>query len=370
MAAEYDLTTEGGLREYLISRGDTPESITLLTGGTANYVYRVSYSDDTRTVIFKHAAQYLSSNKDFAFDSTRIDIEAAILGAMPNYKHKSPSNAHAVRVLNYSTEHKLLGIEDGGQRNLKEAYPDPALDIQAIAVDLARWLENLHGTTRTTHIKVPSQNLTIGGGDNNPIAVKIYRYSYYNLHLALAKFGHDTSPAERVNQEFGSLLEVEDECLCHGDFWPGNVLVRSGSGSDTKKHLPDLTIVDWEMSRRGTSATDVGQFAAEAFLLDRFRGGRGLRVGFLDEYIAARNADWTSEQLGKEWIRRMAVHWAVHVAFWPTRVPWTNEQGTKELVGIGIEVLQMALVFDWAGLKKSALFKDLSKDWEIVLINA
>jgi thiamine kinase-like enzyme len=244
MAAKHDLTTVDGLRQHLITKGHNPESIINLTGGTANYVYRVSYDSGARTVVFKHAAQYLSSNKDFAFDSARLDMEAAILQVIPQCEHKSSSNTHAVRVLNYNSDHKLLCIEDGGQRNLKEAYTDPTLDVRIIAIDLARWLANLHGKTRTTRVEVPTQNLTIGGGDNNPIAVQIYRYSYNNLHLALTKFGHDIALAERVNKEFGSLLEVENECLCHGDFWPGNVLVRSEMSSETGKSSARMTIVD------------------------------------------------------------------------------------------------------------------------------
>jgi hypothetical protein len=369
MAAKYDPKTVDGLREHLITEGSKPESIINLTGGTANYVYRVSFNGGARTAIFKHAAQYLSSNKDFPFDSARLDIEAAILQAIPEYESQSPPSTHAVRVLSYNSEHKLLCIEDGGHRNLKEAYTDPTLDMRAIAIDLAKWLAGLHCNTRTTRIEVRAQNLTIGGGDNNPIAVKIYRHSYNNLHLALAEFGHDISLAERVNEEFGSLLEVEDECLCHGDFWPGNVLVQSGTSSEVEKDLPALTIVDWEMSRRGTSATDVGQFAAEAFLLDRFQGGRGLRVNFLNEYMLARHMNTEGLSLDQAWVRRMAVHWAVHVAYWPTRVPWTDEPGTKELVDMGISVLQMALLFDWAGLKQSVLFADVSKDWEAAFKN-
>ena len=45
-----------------------------------------------------------------------------------------------------------------------------------------------------------------------------------------------------------------------------------------------MAVVDWEMVRRGCGATDVGQFAAESWLLERFHGGRGLLGAFLGGY--------------------------------------------------------------------------------------
>lgn len=116
------------------------------------------------------------------------------------------------------------------------------------------------------------------------------------------------------------------------------------------------------MSRRGTSATDVGQFAAEAFLLDRFRPlNRQLLPTFLHAYIAARPG------LGRKWLERMVVHCATHIAFWPTRVAWADEEGTKELVRIGVEVLRMVEGGQWEGIRGSALFEGVGGEWDSVV---
>ncbi|KAH7386910.1 kinase-like domain-containing protein [Phaeosphaeria sp. MPI-PUGE-AT-0046c] len=362
MSSDFNFTSEIGLHEYLVATGSGPAKVDLLTGGTANYVYRVTLSDGQK-LIFKHAQPYLSSNKNFAFDPARIAFEAGVLQGIAQLELNTASNTHAVRFHSYKDESKFLCIADGGDRNLKDAYTDASLNMREIGVDLAAWLASLHTASRSTRIDIPTLNVSIAsGGGNNAIAVKIYRHSYNNLHTALAKFGHDVALAEKVNSEFGSQLATDDECLCHGDFWPGNVLVQP-KDSDAKA-VPELTVVDWEMSRRGTSATDVGQFAAEAFLLDRFRGNSGLRVNFLDRYVAAREAaGWP---VGREWVRRMAVHWATHVAYWPTRVPWTDEKGTEELVAIGVRTLKSVLEGDWEGLKESELFGDLVERWETV----
>jgi thiamine kinase-like enzyme len=367
MTSAYNFTNEEGLSRYLIEQSRRPKWIQPLKGGNANYVY-LAELEDRNSCVFKHAAPYLHSNNAFKFDPARMDFEAAILKIVPSIE-TSESAAHTVELLEYDSDSKLLNIGYGGSCNLKEAYGLPGLDTREVAYDLAKWLATLHLRSRDLCIEVPRQNVTIGAsGGNNEIAVKIYRHSYNNLHTALLEYGHEARLAEQINAEFGSLLSSDNECLCHGDFWPGNVLWRpkdlgSFDNSGIQKSTHELTIIDWEMSRRGTSATDVGQFAAEAFLLDRFRGGRGLRAHFLDAYLTARREAENGEPIGKRWIRRMATHWAVHVAFWPTRVSWTDREGTQKLVDIGGGVLKLVLASDWEGLRESVLFEGLSNDW-------
>jgi Ser/Thr protein kinase RdoA (MazF antagonist) len=360
MSTATSLTTEEGLRAYLEAHSKQIADIQLLTGGTANYVYRVSLRDGktTKTVIYKHAAPYLHSNTSFSFDTARMDYEALALEALPALitQELPSSRVHPAERYSYDNEAKLLCIEDGGERNLKTAYADPTLDIPAIGREIGTWLAALHrSSTAFSFSGTDAKDLQT----NNPIAVQIYRYSYQGLVSALAEYGHDAELGKRINEEFGSKLATDNDCVCHGDFWPGNVLVRP-AGSDEQRVF-DLTVVDWEMVRRGTSATDVGQFAAEAYLLDRFQGGRGLRAAFLDAYAAAEEG---VGKIDREWIRRMAVHWGTHVAFWPTRVQWADREGTQKLVDIGVEVLRWAAEGDFDKLRASELFGGLGDVWD------
>lgn len=350
MASTYDLTTEQGLGNYLAASQSGHTSVKLLSGGTANYVYRAN-KEDGPIRIFKHAAPYLHSNKNFAFDPTRMDYEANILTMLsstsnPFFTNSPSSNVHAVRIFNYNTEMKLLETEDGGSRNLKDAYTDSTLDIPQIGQELAMWLAALHRSSNNVSLALPNGD---SDTNNNPIGVGIYRYSYSNLHTALEQFDYDANLAHQINEKFGSLLAIDDECVCHGDFWPGNILVCVNENASAA-----LTVVDWEMVRRGTSATDVAQFAAEAFLLDRFRGGRCLCSSFVRAYLADRKDAGT---LGKSWLRRLLVHWAVHVAFWPTRVEWTDRAGTRKLVEIGTATLKNVLQDDWEELLELPLLE-------------
>jgi hypothetical protein len=240
MASEHDLTTKRGLSAYLTSHSIFHTSTSLLTGGTANYVYRITLPDSS-TAIYKHAAPYLHSNTSFAFDPRRMDFENRVLELLPPILNAQlpDSPVHAVAVSTYDKEKKLLCLSDGGSRHLKDAYADPTLDIPSIGAALGRWLATLHTSTVATPLSVDpaSQDLK----ENNAIAVSIYRYSYNNLSSAFAAYGdggenvpryadfidlphEDMELAQQINDAYGSRLATDNECICHGDFWPGNVL--------------------------------------------------------------------------------------------------------------------------------------------------
>ncbi|CAI6333315.1 unnamed protein product [Periconia digitata] len=371
-----DLTTEAGMSAYLTARSISHTSITLLTGGNVNYVYRVTCPSETsssssttsesiasqkeRTFIYKHSEAYLHFSPTFAFDPARMDYENHVLIVVPElmdrYVPGKVCSVHSAKRYSYDAEKRVLCLEDGGERELKKAYADPLLNIPAIGTEMGRWIAALHMSTKKTSLSLTGAKDDVDLKANNPIGVEIYRYSYNNLSDAFAKYGHDVELANRVNEKFGSRLAADNECLCHGDYWPGNVLVKF---RDERQEEVDLTVVDWEITRRGTSATDVGQFAAEAFLLDRFRGDRGILAAFLDAYLTERDfgagaVEGVDEQ---EWITRMLVHWAVHIAFWPTRVEWTDREGTQDLVDMGRAVLISALDGDWAKLRNCQLLR-------------
>ncbi|KAA6410791.1 MAG: hypothetical protein FRX48_05101 [Lasallia pustulata] len=325
-----DLTTTPNLHTYLTTHSHPIQTLTPLSGGTANFVWRLTSPPAPPTII-KHAAPYIASSPTrHPFPVSRMDFEVSALQTLP--AQLPPDDlVRTPQVYSYDAEEHVLMLADGGERTLKAAYTDPGLDVRRCGVGLGRWLAGLHGATRRVEM-----------GDNQAAKV-VYRYAYAGLAGAAREYGGDAGVGGRVDREYGSLLQTDDECVCHGDFWPGNVLV-GGRGEV-------LMVVDWEMVRRGCGGTDVGQFAAEAWLLDRFRGGRGLLVAFLAGYREVVGP-------GRESLKRVAVHFGVHLAFWPTRVEWGSKEETKECVLFGQEVMRRAVDEDWEWLEKSVL-KDL-----------
>jgi thiamine kinase-like enzyme len=163
----------------------------------------------------------------------------------------------------------------------------------------------------------------------------------------LKEYGYDPELGERINEQFGSLLQSDDVSVCHGDFWPGNILLsdttpypsseaKDSEGETTQSEPLKITIVDWEMVRNGNGVSDIGRFSAESFLLDRFRGNKGLLPAFSKAYLEARKEPLTWEEQ-----RRIYADFATHIAYWPTRVPWGTKEETKELMKLGVELLEM-----------------------------
>ncbi|KAK0622119.1 hypothetical protein DIS24_g11390 [Lasiodiplodia hormozganensis] len=253
---------------------------------------------------------------------------------MPTLYHSDP-DAH------------ILIMGDAGPLNLKAWYPTaPTEAIPPIGAALGVWLAQLHHRTRNLRSHI--DNVTAKG---------IYRYAYANLATAFEKHGLDPAYARSVDEEFGSKLATDNVCVCHGDFWPGNVLVREQEADGSETLTKTLSIVDWEITRRGIGATDVAQFAAEAYLLDRFYGEKGLLQAFLEAYVGAarENGEVGGNQGKEEFVKRLIVHFGVHVAFWPSVVEWCGKEETGDLVKLGKTYIETGWGANWASAKEGLL---------------
>ena len=348
------LTTLEEVKEYikiLPSTSGIPKSfdcITPLSGGTANFVYRlVPSSSDDQALILKHAAPYIKSSPHIQFPPARLDFEAAALQTLPRILPDPASehgnNVYLPNVLYHDSNNAVLITSDVGNRTLKSAYSDLTVNVQVLGTRLGTWLATLHALTPT-----PSNKEDAVVKDNT-IAKSIYRWSYAHLFQSLTEYEVEDGMelAEKINSTFGAMLATDDEVVCHGDFWPGNVLLPLEGSLD--EGFP-LGIVDWEMNRRGVGATDVGQFAAEAWLLDRFHGGRGLLSSFLKAYVEYPRRD--RKEGMKSWVddrfrERIVVHFGTHLAFWPSRVEWAGKEETRKVILFGAEVMKRAVAEDW-----------------------
>jgi hypothetical protein len=69
-----DLSTVEGVRAYLTETAFASADIAPLSGGTANYVFRLRLSvphEGKETLVFKHAKPYVKDYQDLAFDLGR-----------------------------------------------------------------------------------------------------------------------------------------------------------------------------------------------------------------------------------------------------------------------------------------------------------
>lgn len=74
-----DLTSVEGVEYYLSRTPFAASSVVPLSGGTANFIYRIilqePYNENSvtpvRTVIFKHAEPFIAANRDFLYPTDR-----------------------------------------------------------------------------------------------------------------------------------------------------------------------------------------------------------------------------------------------------------------------------------------------------------
>ncbi|MCJ1325149.1 hypothetical protein MMC10_001811 [Thelotrema lepadinum] len=340
-----ELKTTDQIREYLNSKNIPFNKVTELPGGSGNFIWRLESAGEPDSII-KHAEPYVKAAPTLPFPQERMDFEVKVIRLLNNTavlrntasqdSQDSSEDKSIVlpTVFYYDQERHILQINYAGPKTLKEAYQNPSLDIPACGSRIGAWLAKLHSLTRSTAI-----------GKNE--GAKIYRFAYQRLEKSLEDWGFDPALGARINNKYGVMLDTDDEMVCHGDCWPGNFIMS--------EDLNTLTVVDWEMTRRGCGATDIGQFLAEAYLLDFFQGGRGLAPSFLKSYKA-------SSDITKSFAERAAVHFGVHASFWPTRVEWGSREQTLKVVQLGVEVLNRVEAQDWDWLRDSVLgdiFRDI-----------
>jgi thiamine kinase-like enzyme len=84
-------------------------------------------------------------------------------------------------------------------------------------------------------------------------------------------------------------------CLCHGDFWPGNVMI-----SKTNTH--DLRLLDWEMTGLGSGPQDLGQYVLSNMDPEERRKGEfDLVKNYFNELVRLGVHDFSWEECWAEY---------------------------------------------------------------------
>jgi hypothetical protein len=342
------ITTELELRQFLSSKNVPCEVIEVLPGGSANFCWRIKTLLGNRSIA-KHAEPFVRMIPDFPLPVERMDYEHLALTTVPGLI-SADEHVRLPQIFNYFPDEHVICMSDDGLLNLKDNYQkNDVIDIPLLGRRLGSWLARLHKLTSE-----PEALVFIEEHFDNTVAKSIFQYPYNGFISVLKQQGHDLALGERIKAKFGSEDTIDRVCLCHGDFWLTNIQLEdqdvsvTGDGEDdTKRRAPVLTIIDWENVRVGNGATDAGRFAADSWLLDRFHGGKGLFEAFMTAYLAERPLNPYDKI-------RLAVHFAVHIIFY-SRMRWTDDKGTKELVEVGRTMLEAVDADDQEKLAKGPL---------------
>lgn len=134
----------------------------------------------------------------------------------------------------------------------------------------------MHDLTTTSPEILTHFTLNTGG---RLVSAKVY---FHNLVSRAASFGFDASDpanawlAELAEREADIVLGKDPafkdkEVLTVGDFWPENVLVSTVKGKDGEERQ-ELVALDFELAKPGLAEFDVGQMAAELWMVSYFTG--------------------------------------------------------------------------------------------------
>ncbi|KAJ5666059.1 uncharacterized protein N7477_008507 [Penicillium maclennaniae] len=342
-----DIENKDEIRDQIAQQlSQTPfacSSLTRLSGGTANFVYRGTPSARD-SIVIKHTKNYVASNQDFKLDAKRCHFEQAILQALNGLPFHSQGNitVKTPRVFDFIQETNTQIMEDlPNSLDLKTfLLSNLCQNVSAslgrlLGRSLGHWLRSFHDWADKGEQAETRSFLA----QNESMKELKFHVNYSMLMDTIANFpgvleesrgvfeevkNHAAGEMKRSdhNREFG---------IIHGDFWTGNVLIPNvplREQSDTT-----LFIIDWELCQIGYRALDLGQMMAELYETKLFKKvdcSVWVIQGFLEGY----------GPLSDIMAFRTAVHVGVHLVVWGSRVAgWGSEEQVEEVVKIGRDLI-------------------------------
>ncbi|KAF9212511.1 hypothetical protein BGZ59_006666 [Podila verticillata] len=371
------LTTEAGILEYAHSKEEL-RSITgleKLTGGSANFVWRATVAspspnvfDGAKTVVIKHAEEYVASYKEMKLDTIRMEYEDRVLHIVHKASTQPGENiathkVHVPKVYFFDPVNHVTVQEDGGSAphlkdyisSLKEA-PSKELTT-AIGSSLGEFIARLHlyGHKHRNELYTKEQM-------ENPMALDLSRLVLYDNMPKVAKDQHklseeDVALVTKAAEWGGKRLMTEPETLAHGDFWPGNILVKTKTNEATgATDLEQVYVIDWELARYAPAAMDLGQLLAECNTLHMYRQPcPELQTSILEAYCKTYGDKLTVQDL-----KTAAIHIGGHLLVWAPYTGWFDRndlEKRKEVVSLGLEYIRHAWAEDWAWFRDNTSLK-------------
>ncbi|CAI7613835.1 unnamed protein product [Penicillium discolor] len=319
-------------------------SLTRLSGGTANFVYRGTLSSTGRSIIIKHTKDHSASNPDFKIDVTRCHFEEAILHALDGLAMYTNGKitVKTPRLLDFNRETNTQVFEDlPNSIDLKNfllskvSHDLSESSGQALGRALGSWLRLFHHWTAEKE-QIESTKIL---GENKVMKDLKFWVNYTLLLDTIENFPDILEGNRDIFEKVRDLAAAELEQqshddgygVIHGDFWTGNVLLPNVPLTDQSPTT--IFIVDWELSQIGSRALDLGQMIAELYETKLFKnvdGGVWIIQGFLEGYGA----------LEDEMAFRTAIHVGVHLICWGSRVPgWGTQKQIEEVVKLGRDLI-------------------------------
>ncbi|KAK1595235.1 phosphotransferase enzyme family protein [Colletotrichum navitas] len=338
------------LREVRKELANTPYHFkggTLLSGGTANFIYHVSLlrhlPDGTAEVAVKHGEGFLAQNPDFKLPTTRCRTEVSCLEYLPALP---PSAGNKLSV----TTPKLFYFNEKTNTQVQEYQPNPlslknyalqhfgasdsgSMEPQCLDIGqgIGKWLRAFHEWSNS-----PEQRKFRDIAATNKEMQKLKHWvNYLRLPSSVERFpsilGECASMLTAIADKATREMENDDKLqVIHGDFWTGNILLK---GQPWENEHNRILVVDWEMCMLGVTPLDLGQMIAELYELKLYKdmdAGLWLIQGFMKGY----------GEVDDEFAFRTLLHVGVHLIGFGTNVnDWGTEEHIKSVASEGRDLL-------------------------------
>ncbi|KZL67386.1 phosphotransferase enzyme family protein, partial [Colletotrichum tofieldiae] len=345
------------LREVRVELANTPyrfEGGSLLSGGTANFIYHVNLSqplpDGTTEVAVKHGEDFLAQNPDFKLPTSRCRIEESCLEYLSALPPSAGNN------LSVATP-KLFYFNEETNTQVQEYQPSPlslknyALQYFAASVSelvrsqslnigqsMGKWLRAFHDWSNS-----PEQRKFRDIAAANKEMQKLKHWvNYERLPSSVERFpsilgdcaSTFTAIADKMTEE---MQHDENLKVIHGDFWTGNILLK---GRPWENEHNRLLVVDWEMCMLAVTPLDLGQMIAELYELKLYKdmdAGLWLIQGFVEGYGV----------VDDEFAFRTLLHVGVHlIGFGTTVKDWGTEEQIKDVASEGRDLVMNASCYE------------------------
>ncbi|KAI9505264.1 kinase-like domain-containing protein [Coemansia spiralis] len=265
---------------------DYTSTITKLTGGYINHVWRVTNNKNGKSVIVKYAGKTMAALPEAEFSVERMEFEAkglALFGALPDTLKNDPilravnelgkkfagaSDVHLPRLLYYDRSIPFVVIEDLGDLKSyedwcigKDVHKAEQADIEFVCKIIGQWIACLHGfgyenfsALKPYFTNTPARD-ALGDVFYNSFCSRIVEHTAFADRRELADIVREfkaeiTTLADCSEQKGGS-----NPCtLLFGDLWSGSVLFD--------KHKRIVNLIDLEFADIGLNFGDVAHFVA------------------------------------------------------------------------------------------------------------
>ncbi|KIA75730.1 hypothetical protein HK57_00465 [Aspergillus ustus] len=348
-------------------------TLTQLSGGTANFVYRgvlaEPLQDGTTTVIVKHAEDYIASNREFKLSAQRCLVEEAALRGLNAFPSVTTTN-HSPDGTKYQITVKTPGLLHFNPTTYTQVMEDlpSALDLKtfllspgvsgsvskdwalSIGRTLGIWLRSFH--VWIADADAAAQAEVAAGFEKNETMKKLkFSINYDSLLNMIGAYPDLLEGSrglfERVRERAAAELEEGSGGAfgpIHGDFWSGNVLIPK-TALDQPLPVTPLVITDWELAQVGSRALDLGQMIAELYMLKHYKdidAGLWVIEGFAEGY----------DEISEEIAFRTLIHVGVHFIFFGSTVAgWGTPEQVRDLVRVGRDLITKASEKDRSAFK-------------------